>query len=212
MTTYYTNLNHLFYKASGYLSNISFDFFNSSIPMYCVIFIIVLLTILGFISFAEKRKTTVTVDSLLDPKEDYERRTNIPLNLVYQIHPVGSVLQPFLIDKNDSTGIRMMRLFPNRVGSFTYINGAVGLVCRENSDPNSPAGLNNQGLLLINTNNYSLNAVDQERTILSRGLPIQRTPHLNRPNVMTVLTVYRDYNINNNTTTNTNTNTSANTN
>ena len=211
MTTNYTNLNHLFYKISGYLSNISSDFFNNSIPMYCVIFIIVLLTMLGFISFAEERKTTVTVDSLLDTKEDYERRkndNNIPLNLVYQVQPVGSVFQPFLIDRNDSTGIRMMRLFPNRIGSFRFINGRMGLVCRENSDPNSLAGINNQHLLLIYANNYSLDAVDQERAILSRGLPIQRTPHFNRPNVKTGLTVHRDYNIN----TNTNTNTSANNN
>lgn len=209
MTTYYTNLNHLFYKISGYLSNISSDFFNNSIPMYCVIFIIVLLTMLGFISFAEERKKTVTVDSLLDTKEDYERRKNdnsIPLNLVYQVQPVGSVFLPFLIDRNDSTGIRMMRLFPNRIGSFTYINGSMGLVCREHSDPNTLTGLNNQHLLTINANNYSLNAVDQERAILSRGLPIQRTPHISRPRLMTVLTVHRDYNINNNTTTNTNTN------
>jgi hypothetical protein len=175
--------------------------------MYCVIFIFVLFTILGFISFAEEKKTTISVDSLLDKKEDYERRkndNNIPLNLVYQMHLIGTRVLPFLVDRNDSTGIRMLRLFPNRAGSFTSINGMVGLVCRENSDPNSPAGLNPQGLLLINANNYFLRIIDQERTILSRGLPIQRTPHLNRPNVMTVLTVHTDYNTNNNTNANNN--------
>jgi hypothetical protein len=184
--------------------------------MYCGIFIIVLWTILGFILFAEETKKTFTVNSLLDTKEDLERRENdnkIPLNLVFQMHPAGSGFVPFLIDRNDSTAIRLMRLFPNRAVSFRVMNGRMGLMCRESFDPNSLVGLNNQGLLLINANNYSLDSVEQQRAILSRGLPIQKTPHFRRPNVMTVLTVYPDFNFNpNNNNNNPNPNPNPNTN
>ena len=78
----------------------------------------------------------------------------------------------FLFDINDRTGLRMLRLLPNRAGSFTTINGVVGIIYRNN--PNQTTGINGQGNLLIHVNNFSLAHVDSARPILTRGLPIQR--------------------------------------
>lgn len=207
MQTELTNLHHLFNNIFGFLSNIPFDYLNNFIPRYDVIFIIVSITLLGFVLFAQQSQTTIPLDSLLDTQADLERRkndNNIPLNLVFQRHHVGTRVHSFLIDRNDSTGIRMAALFPNRAGSFRVINGMVGLLYTRDNVPGSRVGLNNQNELLINVNNYSLFPVDAARGILSRGLPIQRTPHARSPNDITVLTVLSDYNTNINTNTNNN--------
>jgi hypothetical protein len=207
MQTELTNLHHLFNNIFGFLSNIPFDYLNNIIPSYCVIFIIVSITLLGFVLFAQQSQTTIPVDSLLDTQADLERRKNdnrIPLDLVYQRHHVGARVHSFLVDRNDSTGIRMAALFPNRPGSFRVINGVVGLLYTRDNVPGSRVGLNNQNELLINVNNYSLFAVDVARGVQSRGLPIQRTPHARSPNDITVLTVLSDFNINTNTNNNNN--------
>ena len=57
-------------------NNIPFEIFNNSITTYCVIFIIVFLTLLGIVLYAEER-TNIPVHSLLDTKADLERRTNV---------------------------------------------------------------------------------------------------------------------------------------
>jgi hypothetical protein len=183
----------------GHLSNISYHFFNNPITSYCAIFIIVFLILLGFVLFAEQI-TTIPVDSLLDTEQDLERRTNdnrISLNLVFQQNVTGLGPSPFLIDRNDTTGLRMARLLPNRAGSFRIINGRGGFVYRQHI--NQSTGINNQGDLLIHVFNFSLGAVESNRTILSRGLPVQRAAHPTRSNTETVLTILPDYNVNANT-------------
>lgn len=179
-------------------NNIPFEIFNNSITTYCVIFIIVFLTLLGIVLYAEER-TNIPVHSLLDTKADLEHRTNdnnIALNLVFQLGVTGLGPSPFLIDRNDPTGLRMARLLPNRAGSFKIVNGRGGFVYREHA--NQSTGINNQGDLLIHVFNYHLNVVESNRTILSRGLPVQRAAHPTRYTVETVLTILPDYNVNNN--------------
>lgn len=90
----------------------------------------------------------------------------------------------------------MARLLPNRAGSFKIVNGRGGFVYREHA--NQSTGINNQGDLLIHVFNYHLNVVESNRTILSRGLPVQRAAHPTRYTVETVLTILPDYNVNNN--------------
>ena len=90
----------------------------------------------------------------------------------------------------------MARLLPNRAGSFKIVNGRGGFAYRERA--NQSTGINNQGDLLINVFNYHLHVVESNRTILSRGLPVQRAAHPTRYTVETVLTILPDYNVNNN--------------
>lgn len=132
------------------------------------------LTLLGIVLYAEER-TNITVYSLLDTQADLEQRANdnrIPLNLAFRQNLAGLGTAAFLFDINDRTGLRMLRLLPNRAGSFTTINGVVGIIYRNN--PNQTTGINGQGNLLIHVNNFSLAHVDSARPILTRGLPIQR--------------------------------------
>lgn len=179
-------------------NNIPFEIFNNSITTYCVIFIIVFLTLLGIVLYAEER-TSIPVHSILDTKADLEQRTNdnnIALNLVFQQNVPGLGPSPFLIDRNDTTGLRMARLLPNRAGSFRIVNGRGGFVYRDRA--NQSTGINSQGNLLINVFNYHLGVVESNRTILSRGLTVQREPHPTRRTIETVLTILPDYNVNNN--------------
>jgi hypothetical protein len=85
----YSTLHHLLNNIVGYLSNIPFDYLDTFIPSYCIIFIIAFITLLGFVSFAARR---ITVDSYMDTQTDLERRANdntIPLNLsfIYVMSP-----------------------------------------------------------------------------------------------------------------------------
>ena len=156
------------------------------------------LTLLGIVLYAEER-TSIPVHSILDTKADLEQRTNdnnIALNLVFQQNVPGLGPSPFLIDRNDTTGLRMARLLPNRAGSFRIVNGRGGFVYRDRA--NQSTGINSQGNLLINVFNYHLGVVESNRTILSRGLTVQREPHPTRRTIETVLTILPDYNVNNN--------------
>lgn len=175
----YSTLHHLLNNIVGYLSNIPFDYLNTFIAF---------ITLLGIVSFAAR----ITVDSYLDTDADLERRANdntIPLNLafLYVMFPTWNAPRPFLIDKNDMTGLRIKSLFPNRTASFRIIDGKGGFVY-------NPANVvvNNQGELLTNVNIYSFVIVNQVRGVQSGGLPVQTIRHASSPNTVTVLKVFRD--------------------
>lgn len=189
----YSTLHHLLNNIVDFFSNIPFDYLNNFITSYCIIFIIAFITLLGFVSFADNAAERITVDSYLDTQADLERRANdntIPLNLAffYVMSPNWKAPHPFLIDKNDSAGLRIKSLFPDR-SALTYriIDGKGGFLY-------NPASVvvNGQGELLTNVNIYSFVIVKQARGVLSGGVPVQEIPHATRPNSVTVLRVLRD--------------------
>jgi len=184
----YSTLHHLLDNIVGYSSNIPLEYLNSFIPSFCLIFIIAFITLLGFVSFSAR----ITVDSYLDTDADVERRANdntIPLDLAYKYvtGPTWNTDRPFLIDKNDPSGLRIKALFPDRTASFRIIDGRGGFVY-------NPAHVvvNSQGELLTNVNTYSFVIVDQVRGVNSGGLPVQKIRHVTRPNAITILRVFRD--------------------
>ena len=129
----YNTLHHLLNNIVGYLSNIPFDYLNNFIPSYCIIFIIAFITLLGFVLFADNADRRITVDSYIDTQADLERRANdntIPLDLafIYVTSPTWNAPRPFLIDKNDSSGLRIKSLFPDRTASYRIINGRGGFI------------------------------------------------------------------------------------
>ena len=185
----YSTLHHLLNNIVGYLSNIPFDYLDTFIPSYCIIFIIAFITLLGFVSFAARR---ITVDSYMDTQTDLERRANdntIPLNLsfIYVMSPTWNAPRPFLIDKNETAGIRIKSLFPDRTATYRIIDGRGGFVYNPGK-----VVVNSQGELLTNVNIYSFVAVDQLRGVQSGGLPVQKIRHAKSPYTVTVLRVLRD--------------------
>jgi hypothetical protein len=195
MQTKFINLHQYLSNILGALNNIPYEILNNFITTYCLIFIIVGLTLLGFVLYAER--TNVTVASLLDTQADLEQRTNdnsIPLNLVFRQNLAGSETAAVLYDLNDRTGLRMLRLLPNRAGSVTTVNGGLGIFYRNN--PNHTTGINGQGNLLIHANNYCLDHVDSVRPILTRGLPVHRGLPNRVHYPVTVLTILPDNNPN----------------
>lgn len=184
-------LHHLFNNMFGYLSNIPFDYLNNFIPSYCMIFILASITLLGLVLFAENAVGLIPVASYNDTQADLERRANdntIPLNLAFTLvsSPTWNAPRPFIFDSNETSGLRIKSLFPDRGASYKIINGRGGFI-------NNPAQvvINNQGELLTNVNIYSFTAVDQVRGVLSGGLPVQRIPHARIPGTVTVLRVLR---------------------
>ena len=188
----YNTLHHLLNNIVAYSSNIPFDYLNNFIPSYCIIFIIAFITLLGFVLFADNADRRITVASYMDTQADLERRANdntIPLNLhyIYVTSPTWNAPRPFLIDKNDSAGLRIKSLFPDRTASYRIIDGKGGFVYNPGS-----VVVNSQGELLTNVNIYSFVAVDLLRGVQSGGLPIERIRHASSPNTVTVLRVLRD--------------------
>ncbi|RYE12191.1 MAG: hypothetical protein EOP34_11285 [Rickettsiales bacterium] len=160
----------------GTLNHIKYEFLNHPITTYCVIYLIVFLTLLGIVLFAEQR-TKITVKSLLYTKTDLEDRANdniIGLNFGFQQNLPGLGTDAFLFDINDSTGLRMARLLPDRTFSSRRINGVNGFAYK--TSPNYSTGVNSQENLLIHVNNNILDYVDSVRPILTRGLTVQRAP------------------------------------
>jgi hypothetical protein len=128
----------------------------------------------------------------MDTQADLERRANdntIPLNLhyIYVMSPTWNAPRPFLIDKNDSAGLRIKSLFPDRTASYRIIDGKGGFVYNP-----AQVVVNSQGELLTNVNIYSFATVDRLRGVLSGGLPVQRIRHASSPYTVTVLRVLRD--------------------
>lgn len=188
----FNTLHHLFNNIVAYSSNIPFDYLNNFIPSYCIIFIIAFITLLGFVLFADNTDRRITVGSYMDTQADLERRANdntIPLNLhyIYVMSPTWNAPRPFLIDKNESAGLRIKYLFPDRTASYRIIDGKGGFVYNPGS-----VVVNSQGELLTNVNIYSFVAVDLLRGVQSGGLPIERIRHASSPNTVTVLRVLRD--------------------
>jgi len=188
----YNTLHHLLNNIVAYSSNIPFDYLNNFIPSYCIVFIIAFITLLGFVLFADNADRRITVGSYMDTQADLERRANdntIPLNLyyIYVTSPTWNAPRPFLIDKNDSAGLRIKSLFPDRTASYRIIDGKGGFFYNPGS-----VVVNSQGELLTNVNIYSFAVVDRVRGVLSGGLPVQRIPHARSPNTVTVLRVLRD--------------------
>ena len=188
----FNTLHHLFNNIVAYSSNIPFDYLNNFIPSYCIIFIIAFITLLGFVLFADNTDRRITVGSYMDTQADLERRANdntIPLNLhyIYVMSPTWNAPRPFLIDKNESAGLRIKSLFPDRTASYRIIDGKGGFVYNPGS-----VVVNSQGELLTNVNIYSFVAVDLLRGVQSGGLPIERIRHASSPNTVTVLRVLRD--------------------
>jgi hypothetical protein len=176
-------LYDLFYKIFTSLSKIS-SFFNNLVSTYCTIFILVTITLLGLVLFANNASISPKVDNLIDTKADLERRTNdntIPLDLAYV--PNGE-FGHFLIDKKDSTGLRMKALFINRTTSFKVIGNRGGFIIST-----AHARPNNQGELLVNADLMTFNAVNQYRGVLTRGIAIDTNKHHSLPNGLTVLKV-----------------------
>ena len=188
----YNTLHHLLNNIVAYSSNIPFDYLNNFIPSYCIIFIIAFITLLGFVLFADNADRRITVGSYMDTQADLERRANdntIPLNLhfIYVMSPTWNAPRPFLIDKNETAGIRIKSLFPDRTATYRIIDGRGGFVYNPGK-----VVVNSQGELLTNVNIYSFAVVDRVRGVLSGGLPVQRIPHARSPNTVTVLRVLRD--------------------
>lgn len=184
------NLHPLFDKIFDYLSKIPFNYLNTFINSYCVIFILVFITLLGLVLFAENR--AITVDSYLDTEADLERRindNNIPLDLAYILvsGPTWTKPHPFLIDRNDSTGVRLKIFFLGKTPTFTKIDGRGGFIYSPRH-----VSFNDQGELLPSVNIQMFFAVDQWRGVQSRGRPINRLPHSVKPDLLTVLRVTRD--------------------
>ena len=195
MKNQFINLHQYLSNILGTLNNINYEIQNNTITTYCVISLIVFLTLLGIVLYAEQ-STNVTVNSLLDTHADLDRRTNdnsYPINMTFRQNIPGRGTAAFLYDINDRTGLRMARLITNRAQSFVTINGVVGIIYVNN--PNYSTGVvNSQGNLLIRVNNYSLRIVDGVRPILTRGLPVDRQLH-DREDV-TILTILPNNNPN----------------
>ena len=188
----FNTLHHLLNNIVAYSSNIPFDYLNNFIPSYCIIFIIAFITLLGFVLFADNADRRITVGSYMDTQADLERRANdntIPLDLhfIYVTSPTWNAPRPFLIDKNETAGIRIKSLFPDRTATYRIIDGRGGFVYNPGK-----VVVNSQGELLTNVNIYSFAVVDRVRGVLSGGLPVQRIPHARSPNTVTVLRVLRD--------------------
>ena len=194
-TNLHQHLSNIFIHLSNILYNIfnnhiiSYNLFYNSITTYCVIFIIVLLTLLGFVLYAEE-KTKIPVASLVNTQAELDQKANdnnIAINMSFRHNVDGLGTAAFLYDMNESDGLRMLRLLPNRAGSLRTINGVVGIVYRDN--PNHTTGVNGQGNLLIHVNNSNLAIVDSARPILTRGLPVQRNLPARPFYPVTVLTI-----------------------
>jgi hypothetical protein len=175
-------LYDLFCNIFTSLSNIlsSLDNLGST---YCTIFILVTITLLGLVLFANNASISSEIRNLLDTQADFEERVkdnDIPLNLVYVPYGPASHL---LIDKSDETGIRLRTLFLYRTGSLAEMGGHKGFVIKELP--------NNQGELLVNTNTILFRQVEDRRGILTRGAIIDRYPHLT-DRFKTVIKVLRD--------------------
>ena len=188
----YNTLHHLLNNIVAYSSNIPFDYLNNFIPSYCIIFIIAFITLLGFVLFADNADRRITVGSYMDTQADLERRANdntIPLNLhfIYVMSPTWNAPRPFLIDKNETAGIRIKSLFPDRTATYRIIDGRGGFVYNPGK-----VVVNSQGELLTNVNIYSFVAVDQLRGVQSGGLPVQKIRHAKSPYTVTALRVLRD--------------------
>lgn len=183
METIPINLTELLYKIFTLLSNILSFFLDNPMSSYCTIFILVPITLLGFVLFSAS--TSAKIDNILDTDADLERRKNdnrIPLDLAYVTNGVSS---PFLIDRNDSTGLRMRALFINRT-SLTVRGGIGGFT----TNPRH-AVYNNQGELLVNAPLVPFVAVNSFRGVQTRGRPIQIQPHHVDFNTRIVLRVSR---------------------
>ncbi|RYE13345.1 MAG: hypothetical protein EOP34_09020 [Rickettsiales bacterium] len=168
---------------SSFISNISSFILDNSI--YCTIFILVPITLVGIVLLADA-STSAKLENILDTKQDFIKRSNdnrIPLNLGFvQYNGPGLML----IDHNDSYAVRMLGLFPNRTESFISDGARSGLRIKPQH-----VQINNDGELLVNASMHAFLAVSQVRAVQSRGLPIGRQPHHSIPDDVTVLKVQR---------------------
>jgi len=184
MKTELINFDDLFNNVLSTLSSISSFLDNNPMNINCIIFILVTITLLGIVLFTAS--TSANINNLLDTDADFKRRKNdnrIPLDLAYVTNGLSS---PFLIDRNDSTGIRMSTLFLNRA-SLTERGGISGF-------PTNPrhAVYNMQGELLVNAPLASFTAVNAFRGVQTRGIPIQTEVHNADPNTIIILKVSRN--------------------
>jgi hypothetical protein len=169
---------NIFTSLSNILSSL-----NNLGSTYCTIFILVTITLLGLVLFANNASVSPEVRNLLDTQTDFEERVKdnkIPLNLVYVPYGAGSRL---LIDKNDETGIRVRTQFFFRAASLVERGGYNGFVIKKLP--------NDQGELLVNTNTTLFTEVEASRGVLTRGAIIDRELHLKDP-LKTVIKVLRD--------------------
>ena len=183
MKTELINFYDLFNNVLSTLSSISSFLDNNPMNINCIIFILVTITLLGIVLFTAS--TSANINNLLDTDADFKRRKNdnrIPLDLAYVTNGLSS---PLLIDRNDSTGLRMKALFLNRT-ELTERNGRSGFITRP-----SNVVYNMQGELLVNAPLATFLAVDRWRGVQTRGLPIQRQDHHAQPYTITVLRVSR---------------------
>lgn len=133
------------------------------------IFIIVIITILGIVVFAN----VMRIENILDTQEEYERRNRKPINLIYFFvtNPhSGSPTLPFVVDKNDPTATKMTAFLGRRLPTPGHGTPYMGFRGKNNF-------ITQEGALKLNVDAHILDALEADSLpVQTKGLPIQRIP------------------------------------